>query len=81
MANKRRKTSLQAALAGHDAPLADVVRVLEDVRRAAACSVNAVMTATYGLVGRTTLFKERILGEKIERTRRQIEARRKTRGR
>jgi predicted nuclease of restriction endonuclease-like (RecB) superfamily len=39
-------------LAGYDGFLADVVRVIEDARRAAARSVNAVMTATYWLVGR-----------------------------
>ena len=40
------------AFAGYDGLLADVVRVVEDARRAAARSVNAVMTATYWLVGR-----------------------------
>ncbi|MBI5508159.1 MAG: DUF1016 domain-containing protein [Deltaproteobacteria bacterium] len=39
-------------LAGYDDLLADVVRVIEDARRAAARSINAVMTATYWLVGR-----------------------------
>jgi len=39
-------------LAVYDDLLADVVRVIEDARRAAARSVNAVMTATYWLVGR-----------------------------
>jgi predicted nuclease of restriction endonuclease-like (RecB) superfamily len=39
-------------LAGYDDLLADVVRVIDDARRAAARSVNAVMTATYWLVGR-----------------------------
>lgn len=58
MANKRRKTPLQAAPAGYDALLADVVRVLEDARRAAARSVNAVMTATYWLVGRRIVEQE-----------------------
>jgi predicted nuclease of restriction endonuclease-like (RecB) superfamily len=40
------------AVDGYDALFADVVRVIEDARRAAARSVNAVMTATYWLVGR-----------------------------
>ena len=32
---------------GYDAVLADVVRLIDSARRAAARSVNAVMTATY----------------------------------
>lgn len=40
------------AIDGYDTLFADVVRVLEDGRRAAARSVNAVMTATYWLIGR-----------------------------
>jgi hypothetical protein len=36
----------------YDGVLADVVRVIEEARRAAARSVNAVITATYWLVGR-----------------------------
>lgn len=39
------------AVDGYDALFADIVRVIEDARRAAARSVNAVMTATYWLVG------------------------------
>lgn len=39
------------AVDGYDALFAEVVRVIEDTRRAAARSVNAVMTATYWLVG------------------------------
>jgi DUF1016 N-terminal domain len=37
---------------GYDTLLADLVAVVEDSRRAAARSVNAVMTATYWLIGR-----------------------------
>ena len=40
------------AMADYDGLLADVVHVIEDARRAAARSVNAVMTATYWFVGR-----------------------------
>jgi predicted nuclease of restriction endonuclease-like (RecB) superfamily len=41
-----------AAPAGYDSVLAEVVRLLEDSRRASARAVNAVMTATYWEVGR-----------------------------
>ena len=37
---------------GYEDLFIDVVRVIEDARRAAARSVNTVMTATYWLVGR-----------------------------
>jgi hypothetical protein len=40
------------ALVGYDEVLADLVGLLEGTRRAAARSVNALMTATYWLVGR-----------------------------
>jgi len=39
-------------------PLRDVVRVIEDARRAAARSVNAAMTTTYWFVGRRIVEKE-----------------------
>jgi len=39
-------------LVGYDQVLSDLVGLLEDARRAAARSVNALMTATYWLVGR-----------------------------
>ncbi|WP_394835832.1 PDDEXK nuclease domain-containing protein [Pendulispora rubella] len=42
----------------YDVLLADVARVIEDARRAAARSVNAVMTATYWLVGRRVVEHE-----------------------
>ena len=40
------------ALAGYDSVLTEVVRLLEDSRRASAKAVNAVMAATYWEVGR-----------------------------
>ncbi len=39
-------------MAGYDEVLADVVRLLESGRKAAAWSVNSIMTATYWLIGR-----------------------------
>lgn len=86
---------------------ADIVALLEAARRAAARSVNAVMTATYWSVRRhivefaqggqeraangeamikrlgkdlTVLPDEKLLAEELNRTRRQLEARRITRG-
>ncbi len=41
-----------ATPAGYDSMLTEVVRLLEDSRRASARAVNAVMTATYWEVGR-----------------------------
>jgi predicted nuclease of restriction endonuclease-like (RecB) superfamily len=58
MAKQRTKVSPQDALAGYDVVLADVVRVIEEARRAAARSVNAVMAATYWLVGRRVVEQE-----------------------
>jgi hypothetical protein len=43
---------------GYDDLLADVVSAIEDARRAAARSVNAVMTATYWLVGQRIVERE-----------------------
>ena len=45
-------------LSGYGVLLADVVRVIEEARRAAARSVNAVMTATYWLVGQRIVEEE-----------------------
>src|SRR5260221_5709326 len=59
MANRLTKASLQVTLAGCDVLLADVARVIEEARRAAARSVNAVMTATYWLIGRRIVEQER----------------------
>jgi predicted nuclease of restriction endonuclease-like (RecB) superfamily len=47
-----------APLSGYEDLLADVARVIEEARRAAACSVNAIMTATYWLVGRRIVEQE-----------------------
>ncbi len=58
MANKRMKATLQITPAGYDVLLADVARVIEEARRAAARSVNAVMTATYWLIGRRIVEQE-----------------------
>jgi predicted nuclease of restriction endonuclease-like (RecB) superfamily len=45
-------------LAGYDDLLTDIVSAIEDARRAAARSVNAVMTATYWLVGQRIVERE-----------------------
>ncbi len=61
MPRARKKITKQAkpvTLAGYDALLTDVARVVEDARRAAARSVNAIMTATYWLVGRRVVEQE-----------------------
>ena len=56
--SKPARPSRQAALAGYEVLLADVARVVEAARRAAARSVNAVMTTTYWLVGRRIIEQE-----------------------
>jgi DUF1016 N-terminal domain len=56
--NKPTKQPKEVALTGYDALLTDVARVVEDARRAAARSVNAVMTTTYWLVGRRIVEQE-----------------------
>src|SRR3954464_14956218 len=58
MAKKPTNTPSEVAPAGYDVLLGDVARVIEDARRAAARSVNAVMTATYWLVGRRIVEEE-----------------------
>lgn len=60
MARNRKGLSTKTSrpLASYRELLADVVRVIEDARRAAARSVNAVMTATYWLVGRRVVEEE-----------------------
>ncbi len=58
MAKKPRDTPTEVRPGGYDALLGDVARVIEDARRAAARSVNAVMTATYWLVGRRIVEEE-----------------------
>lgn len=52
------KQRAPAALAGYEDLFADVARVIDEARRAAARSVNAVMTATYWLVGRRIVEQE-----------------------
>jgi predicted nuclease of restriction endonuclease-like (RecB) superfamily len=46
------------AIDGYDALIADLVAVIENARRTAARSVNAVMTATYWLIGRRIVEQE-----------------------
>jgi len=46
------------SLVGYDEVLADLVGLLESARRAAARSVNALMTSTYWLVGRRIVEEE-----------------------
>ena len=46
------------SLADYDALFAEVAGVVEEARRSAARSVNAVMTATYWLVGRRIVEQE-----------------------
>lgn len=60
MARSKKTLAKKAAEAvdGYDALFADVTAVIEDARRAAARSVNAVMTATYWLVGRRIVEAE-----------------------
>src|SRR5512141_1893799 len=55
---EERKDLSPAAPAGYSVLLADVARVIEEGRRAAARSVNAVMTATYWLIGRRIVEQE-----------------------
>jgi predicted nuclease of restriction endonuclease-like (RecB) superfamily len=52
------KKTVPAKLTGYDELFADVAEVIEGARRAAARSVNAVMTATYWLVGRRIVDQE-----------------------
>jgi hypothetical protein len=56
----RSKRDIIAPSAGqsYDAVLADVVRLVEAARSAAARSVNAVMTATYWAIGRSIVEQE-----------------------
>ena len=52
------KKTAPAKLAGYEDLFADVAEVIEEARRSAARSVNAVMTATYWLVGRRIVEQE-----------------------
>jgi hypothetical protein len=58
MAKRRTTASLQVTLAGYDVLLADVARVIEEARRAASRSVNAVITTTYWLIGQRLIEQE-----------------------
>ncbi|HEY7375026.1 MAG TPA: DUF1016 N-terminal domain-containing protein [Polyangia bacterium] len=49
---KKAHGSIARAAGGYDVVLADVVRLIEDARRAAARSVNTVMTMAYWEIGR-----------------------------
>jgi predicted nuclease of restriction endonuclease-like (RecB) superfamily len=60
MARKPRKTSTEVESAGYDVLLGDVARVIGEARRAAARSVNVLMTATYWLVGRRIVEEEQV---------------------
>ena len=62
MARSRKKLAKKTAalepVPGYDVLFSDLVRVIEDARRSAARSVNAVMTATYWLVGHRIVEQE-----------------------
>lgn len=58
MVTRLTKAPPRDTLAGYDALLADVARVIDESRHAAARSVNAVMTATYWLIGRRIVEQE-----------------------
>lgn len=60
MARSKKTPTKKAVQAfdGYDALFADLIAVIEDARRAAARSVNAVMTATYWLIGRRIVEAE-----------------------
>ena len=53
-------------MVGYDAILTDVVRLLETARRAAARTVNAVMTATYWEIGRRIVEYEQAGARRAE---------------
>jgi predicted nuclease of restriction endonuclease-like (RecB) superfamily len=57
-AKKLAKKTTSTALTNYENLFADVARVIEEARRATARSVNAVMTATYWLVGRRIVEQE-----------------------
>ena len=55
---RRALVKTSSALAGYDGVLRELMSLIESARRAAARSVNAVMTATYFLVGRAVVEEE-----------------------
>lgn len=56
--NKGANASSQGTLADYDVLLADVARVIEHARRGASRSLNAIMTATYWMIGRRVVEEE-----------------------
>lgn len=58
MTRKRPKTKVPSADKGYGTALADVVDMIESARRAAARSVNSIMTATYWAIGRRIVEHE-----------------------
>ena len=56
--NKNVKQSKQTTLVGYDDLLLEVARVVEDARRAAARSLNAVMTTSYWFIGQRIVERE-----------------------
>jgi predicted nuclease of restriction endonuclease-like (RecB) superfamily len=56
--SKPKEASTQIVMAGYELLLADVARVIEEARRTAARSVNAIMTTTYWLIGRRIVEQE-----------------------
>jgi len=52
------KKQAQGTLLRYEDLFADIARVIEEARRTAARSVNAIMTATYWLVGRRIVEAE-----------------------
>ena len=55
---RRALVKTSSALVGYGSVLRELVALIESARRAAARSVNAVMTATYFLVGRAIVEEE-----------------------
>jgi predicted nuclease of restriction endonuclease-like (RecB) superfamily len=55
---RRALVKTSSALVGYDDVLGELMSLIESARRAAARSVNAVMTATYFLVGRAVVEQE-----------------------
>ncbi|MBA3458725.1 MAG: DUF1016 domain-containing protein [Deltaproteobacteria bacterium] len=54
----RKKTNIVRAVKGYDAVLADVVSLIDAGRRASVRTSNAIMTATYWIVGRRIVEEE-----------------------
>ncbi|HEY5957614.1 MAG TPA: DUF1016 N-terminal domain-containing protein [Polyangiaceae bacterium] len=54
----KKVTIARAAIGSYDSILMDVIRLVEAARRAAARSVNTVMTAAYFAIGRSIVEEE-----------------------